>query len=111
MLKINQKTVDKKLAEFCQFFSSIKEIYEEPYQRLTFNQKLLALTFVYYMQGAKIYLFDEVLNGFSKREIEIWYSFFEFLRFQNCSIVFIDHHLKSNDFTSWLLKNKKIEIV
>lgn len=111
MQKINQKTVDKKLAEFFKFFPSINEINEELYERLTFNQKMLALTFVYYLQGAKIYLFDEVLNGFSKSEIETWYSFFEFLSSQYCSIAFIDHHLKSNGFTSWLLKNKKIEIV
>lgn len=111
VLKINQKTVDKKLAEFYQFFTSLSEINEEPYERLTLNQKLLALTLVYYLQGAKIYLFDEVLNGFSKNEIETWYSFFEFLRSQNCSTLFIDHHLKSSAFTSWLLKDKKIEIV
>jgi len=111
MQKINQKIVDKKMTEFYQFFTSANEIIEEPYEILTFNQKLLALTLVYYLQGAKIYLFDEVLNGFSKGEIETWYSFFEFLRSQNCSIAFIDHHLKSNSFTCWLLKNKKIEIV
>ena len=111
MQNISQKIVDKKMAEFYQFFPLLKEIIDEPYERLTFNQKLLALTFVYYLQGAKIYLFDEVLNGFSKSEIETWYLFFEFLSSQNCSVAFIDHHLKSNNFKGWLLKNKKIKIV
>jgi len=111
MQKINQKTVGKKLAEFNRFFASLNEIKEIPFENMAFNQKLLALTFVYYLQGAKIYLFDEILNGFSESEIQSWYSFFEFLRAQNCSILFIDHHLKSNGYTNWLLKNKKIEIV
>ena len=111
ILKINKKTIHKKVTEFYQFFTSLNEIIEEPYERLTFNQKLLALTLVYYLQGAKIYLFDEILAGFSQSEIENWISFFAFLCSQNCSTIFTDHHLNSNGFPSWFLKNKKIEII
>ena len=108
ILKLNKETADKKLKEFYQFFPSLNKVNYEPYERLTFNQKLLALTLIYYLQGAKLFLFDEVLNGFSKSEIDTWYSFFDFLRSKKSSIVFVDHHLKAGNYLTWLLKNKKI---
>jgi len=107
ILKLNQEA-DKKLKKFYQFFPSLNEVNYEPYERLTFNQKLLALTLIYYLQGAKLFLFDEVLNAFSKSEIDTWYSFFDFLRSNKSSMVFVDHHLKSDNYLTWLLKNKKI---
>jgi ABC-type branched-subunit amino acid transport system ATPase component len=111
LLKINQKTVENKISDFYQFFPSTQEIINDLYERLSPNYKIVALTFIYYLQGAKLFLFDEVLNGFTKNEIESWYSFFNFLISQNCSVIFVGHHLTSDGLTTWLLKNKKVMLL
>ena len=71
------------------------------------QQKVLSLLFIYYLQGATLYLIDEVLNAFSSvKEQEMWFNFFEKQAQQNCSIIFISHQIEHKKYTVWEIQKR-----
>jgi ABC-type branched-subunit amino acid transport system ATPase component len=108
ILKIKNKLVQKRREEFSDFFPDIIEFINAPFKTLQFNQKIEALTFIFYLQNAQLYLFDEVMAGFSQSAIQRWYSFFKWLGSKGCTILFVDHHQQAKGFAHWLLKDKNL---
>jgi ABC-type branched-subunit amino acid transport system ATPase component len=108
ILKIKDKLVQKRLKEFSDFFPNIVRFIDAPFKTLQFNQKIVALAFIFYLQNAQLYLFDEVIAGFSESAIQRWYSFFEWLGSNGCTILFVDHHQQAQGFSHWLLKDKNL---
>lgn len=108
ILKISQNLVKKRLDEFSDFFPGITKSIDTPFKPLQFNQKIISLTFIFYLQNAQLYLFDEVMTAFSESDIQQWYSFFEWLSSIGCTILFVDHHQQAQGFSHWLLKDKNL---
>lgn len=108
ILKIPNNLAEKRLNEFADFFSDIIKILDMPFKEMQFYQKILALTFIFYLQNASLYLFDEVLNSFSRNVIQQWYSFFNWLTRKQFSIIFVDHHQQVKNYSQWILKDKNL---
>jgi ABC-type Mn2+/Zn2+ transport system ATPase subunit len=108
ILKISGKLVQKRLDGFSNFFHDITESIDTPFKTMQFNQKIVALTFIFYLQNAQLYLFDEVMTTFSESVIQQWYSFIEWLSSNGCTILFVDHHQQVQRFSQWLLSDRKL---
>jgi ABC-type Mn2+/Zn2+ transport system ATPase subunit len=109
ILKISEGLVKKRLDEFCNFFPGLTDLMNVPLKDREFWQKILSLTFIFYLQNARLYLFDEVLMAFSESLIQQWYSFFNWLSSTECAIIFVDHQYQNKTFSQWLLKDKKLD--
>lgn len=107
-LKIDKTTFKNRQNKFVQFFPEIADMLNMPIENMHVGQKTLALTFIYYLQNARLYLFDEVLSTFSQSQIDQWYAFFNELITQNSAVIFIDHHHNAAGTSQWLLKDKKL---
>lgn len=108
ILKINEHLEKERLEQFSNFFPDINEFIDVPFKEIQFNQKIIALTFIFYLQNAQLYLFDEVMTTFSESIIQRWYSFFEWLSSNGCAILFVNHHQQAEQFRQWFLSNKKL---
>ena len=108
ILKTGENRVEKQLDEFSNFFPALKELMDMPFKQMQINQKIVALTFIYYLQNAQIYLFDEVMTTFSESKIQQWYSFFEWLSSYGCTTIFVNHHQQAEQFSQWILKDEKL---
>lgn len=108
ILKINEELVKRRLDEFTIFFPDIIEFINVPLKEMHINQKILALTFIFYLQNAYLYLFDEVFSAFSEPSIQQWYSLFNWLSSKGCAVIFVDHQQQNEKFSRWLLKDKKL---
>jgi len=106
--KIELNDADQRLEEFSHFFSIIKSIINQPFKTMPIHQKILSLTFIFYLQNARLFLFDEVMNTFSDQDTEHWHDFFNWLKSKRCSIVFVSHHLPNNTYPVWLLAEKRL---
>ncbi len=108
ILKIPNNLAEKRLNEFADFFSDITKILDMPFKKMQFSQQILALTFIFYLQNALLYLFDEVLNSFSRNVIQQWHSFFNWLTLKQFSIIFVDHHQQVKNYSQRILKDKNL---
>ncbi len=109
ILKISESRIKKRFDEFCNFFPVLADIMNVPLKGQEFRQKILSLTFIFYLQNTRLYLFDEVLTAHSESMIEQWYSFFNWLSSQGSAIIFIDHQHQNKTFSQWLLTDKKLK--
>ncbi len=109
-LFISPAVAEERFNEFCQFFPELESVKEASFAELSLNQKIVMITFIFFLQNAKLYLFDEALTGFSDLEIAKWYSFFDVLKVQGKSIILVDHHQQLKSHLPWLLSKKKILI-
>ncbi len=103
VLKIDRKTIDARQHDFFNLFQGFKHIVKLPFKEMELSQKVLSLTFIYFLQNAVLYLFDEVLNRFSIDELNQWHDFFEFLAMKNKAILHIDHQIAVRGNRQWSL--------
>jgi len=108
ILKIDANQFNKQLKDFMMFFPDIPEFINLPLKELHINQKILALTFIFFLQNCRLYLFDEVLADFSESLIQQWYAFFKWLSSKGCAVIFVDHQQHAEGFLQWILKDKKL---
>ena len=108
ILNSAKSRIAQQLDEFSSFFPSITGLMDIPFKQMQFNQKILSITFIYYLQNAQLYLFDEVMTTFPVSEIQQWYSFFQWLSANDCVTIFVNHHQRMEEFSQWTLKNKKL---
>jgi len=105
---INETTFNNHLDEYSRFFPEVVDMINLPIENMKPGEKILALTFIFYLQNAKLFLFDEVLATFSQSQIDQWYSFFNWLITKDCAVIFIDHQHRAAGISQWLLKDKKL---
>jgi len=108
ILKTGESWLSERLDEFSKFFPGIEQLMDMPFKQMPINYRIISITFIYYLQNARVYLFDEIMTTFPESEIQQWYSFFERLSSNGCIIFFINHHQQVEQFSQWLLKDKKL---
>jgi ABC-type Mn2+/Zn2+ transport system ATPase subunit len=108
ILKINEPTLSNRSNEFSQFFPGINDLFHLPFKTMPMQQQVLALTFIFYLQKAQLYLFDEVISGVGETSAVQWYSFFDWVASKGSSVIFVDHQPRSHGYQKWLLENKKL---
>lgn len=103
LLKTEQSDFDVRREEFIGIFPRFRECLNRPYRQMDFSDKVLALTFIYFLQNATLFLFDEVMNGFSAIEMGQWQDFFALLMERQKSVIFIDHQTTDERIAKWIL--------
>jgi len=108
ILKLDDSIVAQRQQEFLAFFPQLVELQRRKFKNMDFNQKVVALTFVFYLQNASLFLFDEILNAFPSSELENWFSFFNWLSSNNCGVIFVNHNQRDQRYPQWILADKKL---
>jgi len=108
ILKIERDLAEKRLTEFSDFFPDVVGIVDMRFKDMQIQQKVLALTFIFYIQNARLFLFDEVLSLFSRSVNHQWFSFFEYLSSNGCAVIFVNHQLRIEKYSQWLIKNRNL---
>jgi len=108
LLNIDQRDCDARLGEFIGIFPRFSKCINRPYRQMDFSDKVLALTFIYFLQNATLFLFDEVMNGFSANETGQWKDFFALLVEGQRSIIFIDHQATDKHSAKWILTHGQL---
>ncbi len=107
-LKIDAVQAEKRLDEFLNFFPSITEFIDIPFKMMLLHQKILAISLIFYLQEARLFLFDEVFTVFTESLVQRWHSFFHWLSSQNCAIIFVDHQHQAEGVPKWILTDNKL---
>lgn len=111
ILNIPRAEADSRWIEFSSYFPSIKEIMHEPFHALNRPLKTLALTFIFFLQGATLFLFDEELNAFDEQQRQQWLAFFQMLKSNQRTVVFVSHHIDAPADSIWSIKHKRLETI
>jgi len=93
--------MEKRRTQFCRIFRRMNALRDTPYSEMTLAQKALALIYVYFLQGARLYLIDEALPKFNNE----WLSFFDLLSSDNANVIFTCHQFKNESQKTWVLKD------
>ena len=107
-LKLDKNRFNERSDKFSNFFPGLKEFMDMPFKQMQIAHKIIALTFIYYLQNAQLFLFDEVMTTFSESKTQQWYSFFEWLGSKGCIAIFVNHHQQVEQFSQYTLKDKKL---
>lgn len=108
ILKADRAWREQRLAEFAEFFPETNEMWGIPFKTALLQQKILALTLIYYVQQAQLFLFDEIFPSFSAPLKAKWLEFFQFLGQNDCTVIFVDHQRATNHFGKWILTEKHL---
>ncbi|MDZ7264395.1 MAG: ATP-binding cassette domain-containing protein [candidate division KSB1 bacterium] len=110
ILNIPRSDINARRDEFSGFFPIIADIMHEPFVALDRAQKVLALTFIFFLQGATLFLFDEELNAFDDQQRQQWLAFFQMLKSKQRTVVFVSHHIDVPTDAVWLIKHQRLEL-
>ncbi|MBN1155615.1 ATP-binding cassette domain-containing protein [candidate division KSB1 bacterium] len=109
MLKKSTQYVENKISRFNQMLSDFHSDLALPFSSMSPHQKMLSLTLIYFIQDAKLYLFDETLiqtmDKFYEKE---WYSFLSSIASNGGIVLYVSHNRDSLNNKIWELKDRKI---
>lgn len=108
ILKIDPQMVEQRIHEFTEFFPAVRSISHVPFKSMPQDQKILALSLIFYLQRAQLYLFDEIFPLFSEHVICQWLEFFRWLSRSGCAMIFVDHQRATDHFSKWILNDKHL---
>lgn len=111
IMNLGEKVVLDKLAKFNTIFPEFNSFKNLSLKKMPPHQKILSLLLIYYLQGASLYLLDDIFNNFpSYKDQTNWFNFFEQQVQQNCSFIFVSHQLKQTKFTVWEINNRNLVV-
>ena len=109
MMNFTGNHISNKLQNFKSFFPDFHLFENLPFSHQLPYQKILSLLFIYYLQGANLYLLDEVLKAFTaNNNFQNWFNFFEWQAKHNCGIIFSSHQIENTKYSVWEIKNNKL---
>lgn len=108
LTKLSGTEVHQRMEQFAAFFPIINDLHTLPFKLMSFDQKALALTLIFYLQKPRLFLFDEVINPSSSCTLQQWMAFLNHLGSQPCAVIFINHQHPIHNFSCWLLNNKTL---
>lgn len=103
--EINQKT-----DLFRVFFPIILELQTKNFHNMNIHEKALTLLFIYYLQNARLFLIDELLNNFEADLKDKLNQFLIFLTEQKNAVIVVDHHSGFPYQIEWRLNHRKLLI-
>ena len=108
MLQLDAETIETRRAELLRFFPAINMLWKKPYDQMSIYEKNLALLAIYFLQGADLYLFDEILKTIPREQIPNWLNFITSTAQQNCGFLIISHDNSDLKFPIWYIKNGRL---
>jgi ABC-type branched-subunit amino acid transport system ATPase component len=110
VLHLSASKIEQLADDLKKHFPEIIEIRTKEFTTMTAYEKILSLVCIYYIQGARLYLFDEILNLIPYSQLNKWFKFFTMLNQQGCGIILIAHRLNQHKFKTWEIRNKRLMI-
>ncbi len=106
---LSKSDVEKTIAQFETFFQDISLLKVTPYKVMNFQQKVTSLLFVYYLQGASLFLIDEIFAAFpTDDKIQKCLQFLSYLSSLKKSIIMVSHRIGKTELKLWEIKNRTI---
>ncbi|MDH4155968.1 MAG: ABC transporter ATP-binding protein [candidate division Zixibacteria bacterium] len=100
--------IERKKGELGEIFSDLHELWSTSFGDMAFYQKVLSLFTIYYLQGARLFLLDEVLGAVPDGQLSVWMELFQRLCRQQKGIVLTAHQLNEHAFPVWKIKDRKL---
>lgn len=110
ILRLTREQINLRLNDFITIFPGFEKSLEQPFSKMSFSQKVLSLTCIYFLQNGRLFLFDEVMNGFTSEEVHQWQRFFVHLKNDNKAVIYIDHQTTGSDYQKWSLVDGTLEV-
>lgn len=104
IINLNEDGIKYRHQQFCDIFSNMNALLQISFSKMEYKQKVLSLTYIYFLQGARLFLLDEAISN----KNDEWIAFFELLKSMDCSAIFASHQFKNNTMKIWELKKGKI---
>lgn len=103
----NELTFQPKLDAFCKFFPEIKSRMNEDFSAFTTDLKQLSLLLIFYLQGAKIFLLDEL----NFADAERLYEFYSYLKSEKKAVIFVSQQPPVKNLDEiWEISYRKIHV-
>ncbi len=109
IIKADLDVLEQREEQFSAFFPEIRSIRDIPFKSMPHYQKILSATLIFYLQQARLYLFDEIFPAFSEHLKFQYLKFFRWLSSKGCAVIFVDHQRSTNRFSKWILNEKHLE--
>ncbi|MBD3289268.1 ATP-binding cassette domain-containing protein [candidate division KSB1 bacterium] len=101
--------IANKITDFNKFFENILPPTSMAHDRMSYQQKVTSLLLIYFLQGARLFLIDEILPAFiEKDELCNFLQFFRYLRSLNKSIILVSHQIDPGEYTTWEISQRKV---
>jgi len=110
ILKMEQRDVHQRKEELFKFFPELETLWDQSFTEITVYQKYLALTSIYYLQGARLFLMDEILKTVPDNRQKDWQTFIHFLLNRGCGIVVTSHAPIWLKTSLWEITGKTLKI-
>ena len=109
LMKLSTVQIYNKISRFKSYFHEYQHEPRLPFSDMSVQQKIMALSLVYYIQGASIYLIDEIFTQFTRTTFyHKWKFFLTELSHSGCSIIYISHNMSGIEKKVWNINNKTI---
>ena len=109
LMKLTDNTVRLKISCFNEMVSDFHNDLKLPFASMTFQQKAFSLALIYFIQGATLYLFDEMLDqssGVINRQQ--WDLFLSAMATNGSIVLYVSHDRSSTKHKLWEIRNKQI---
>ena len=105
---LDTSDIERKRRELREIFCDLDELWSVGFGDMSFYQKVLSLFAVYYLQGARLFLLDEVLGAVPNGQLSAWMDVFERLRRQHKGSILTAHQLKAHAFPVWTIRDRRL---
>ncbi len=110
VLEKDQGHVRQRKLDLFAFFPGLKDLWKRSFNTFSEHQKVLALTGIYYLQDARLYLLDEFMNVVVDNQINRWRTFFAHLLKQGKGIILTTHQSIPWTTSVWMIQDKMLSM-
>jgi len=90
------------------FFPDLPELWTKAYATMSQGQKMSALMTLNCIQGATLFLLDEVFKQIPPADKSAWLKLFEFLKSRKAVIIVTAHEEAGVETCKWILKQREL---
>ena len=110
ILKMEQRDIHMRKAELFHYFPELETLWCQFFSEITVYQKYLALISIFYLQGARLFLMDDILKTVPDDHQKDWQTFIHFLLTRGCGIVVTSHAPIRFKTLQWEITDKTLKI-
>jgi energy-coupling factor transporter ATP-binding protein EcfA2 len=105
---IRASEIERKRGELGEIFSDLDDLWSVSLADMTFYHKALSLFTIYYLQGARLFLLDEILGAVPDGQLAAWTELLQHLCRQQKGVILTTHQLKEHAFPVWRITDGRL---
>ncbi|MBN1348921.1 ATP-binding cassette domain-containing protein [candidate division KSB1 bacterium] len=110
ILKCDCSVLENRKDELAEQFPEITRLWDQQFNQMTLYQKRQALLWIYFLQGARFFLIDEIFDSFSPEQCRQWMQFLDSRIAGGCGAIFVSHRPGFPKCTAWELRENALQV-